>query len=412
MPSNYDEYFSRIRAAESGGNKYAKNPHKGQTASGLYQFTKGTWEGLGFDWKDRFDEGAQTQAVLKFTKQNEDYLKNKLGIKPTYADLYGAHFLGAAGYAKLYKTDNNQPLTTVMTPQEIAVNGGYTKNKDGSVKTVGQLKEILAKKTGQPATPSTQQYSSQTSQPTEEYKELPTFLESNRGEIQTAGEYKEPKEVQEAKQQLIQAQNEENFLNEFNQLFSQPQEEQPQQDFNYLQQAELFSLPQVEFQEGGVIEDNRGQWAHPGKITKINSPSITMQGVNYPLLGIANTGEQKVMMPGKEYYFQNAKSVTEIPLLQEGGEWVEIDRGDGRIEKINTDSDEYREMYSQGQLGNYTGKEEVSLPELEEITLVGLRGSKNKVSSVDTSDFDLNTQNRLLYNDSILSKKDTFFTNR
>jgi len=71
------------------------------------------------------------------------------------------------------------------------------------------------------------------------------------------------------------------------------------------------------FQEGGVIEDDRGQWAHPGKITKINSNKITMKGVNYPVLGISDTGDKKMMQPGKDYKF-GGNSVTEYPMAQEG----------------------------------------------------------------------------------------------
>jgi len=76
------------------------------------------------------------------------------------------------------------------------------------------------------------------------------------------------------------------------------------------------------FQEGGVIEDNRGQLAHPGKITKINSNNITMKGVNYPVLGISDTGDTKMMQPGVENYTYDGSSVTEYPMAQ-GGEKVE-----------------------------------------------------------------------------------------
>lgn len=72
---------------------------------------------------------------------------------------------------------------------------------------------------------------------------------------------------------------------------------------------------------GKVIEDNRGQWAHPGQITKINSNDITMQGVNYPVLGISNTGDQKLMMPGQDYKFQG-ENVTEYPIVKNEG-WLE-----------------------------------------------------------------------------------------
>ena len=66
------------------------------------------------------------------------------------------------------------------------------------------------------------------------------------------------------------------------------------------------------YRRGGVIEDDRGQWAHPGKVTKINSNDITMKGVNYPVLGISNTGDEQMMMPGEDYKF-DGESVTEYP---------------------------------------------------------------------------------------------------
>lgn len=63
------------------------------------------------------------------------------------------------------------------------------------------------------------------------------------------------------------------------------------------------------------ILDPRGQWAHPGKVTKIPSNNITMKGVPYPVLGISNTGDKKLMMPNKNYKFKGT-SVTEYPWLK------------------------------------------------------------------------------------------------
>ncbi len=71
------------------------------------------------------------------------------------------------------------------------------------------------------------------------------------------------------------------------------------------------------YENGGVIEDDRGQWAHPGKVTKINSNNITMKGVDYPVLGVSNTGDKKMMQPGKDYKF-DGNSVTEYPMAQDG----------------------------------------------------------------------------------------------
>jgi hypothetical protein len=71
-------------------------------------------------------------------------------------------------------------------------------------------------------------------------------------------------------------------------------------------------------QAGGIIEDNMGQWSHPGEITKINSNKITMQGVDYPVLGVSDAGDTKMMLPGRDYRFKG-KSVTEYPMMQQGG---------------------------------------------------------------------------------------------
>lgn len=62
-----------------------------------------------------------------------------------------------------------------------------------------------------------------------------------------------------------------------------------------------------------AVEDNMGQWKHPEKCTMINSSNITMENVNYPLLGIDNTGHFKVMRPEKTYKFPGDR-VFEIPL--------------------------------------------------------------------------------------------------
>ena len=72
------------------------------------------------------------------------------------------------------------------------------------------------------------------------------------------------------------------------------------------------------YENGGVIEDDRGQWAHPGKVTKINSNNITMKGVNYPVLGVSDTGDTKMMQPGVDNYKYDGNSVTEYPMAQDG----------------------------------------------------------------------------------------------
>jgi len=70
-----------------------------------------------------------------------------------------------------------------------------------------------------------------------------------------------------------------------------------------------------------VIVDPRGQWDHPGQVTKIPSNKITMKGVNYPVLGIDDQDNQQMMYPGMDYTFPG-QSVTEYPQMQKGG-WLD-----------------------------------------------------------------------------------------
>jgi hypothetical protein len=70
---------------------------------------------------------------------------------------------------------------------------------------------------------------------------------------------------------------------------------------------------------GGPIVDPRGQWAHPGKVTRIPSSNITMQGVPYPVYGVGSNGKEQMMQPGQNYDFGGASYVDEYPMMQFGG---------------------------------------------------------------------------------------------
>jgi hypothetical protein len=82
----------------------------------------------------------------------------------------------------------------------------------------------------------------------------------------------------------------------------------------YLNKSETIGGANPKKKQGGVIVDPRGQWAHPGEVTRIPGNNITMAGVNRPLLGIPDKGRAIVMKPGKNYKFTGAKHVTEYPL--------------------------------------------------------------------------------------------------
>ena len=70
--------------------------------------------------------------------------------------------------------------------------------------------------------------------------------------------------------------------------------------------------PKTISKNGSVIKDDRGQWAHPGEITEIDSNEITMEGVPYDVIGVSDEGDIKDMKPGKNYKFKGSK-VTEYP---------------------------------------------------------------------------------------------------
>ena len=73
----------------------------------------------------------------------------------------------------------------------------------------------------------------------------------------------------------------------------------------------LMPYESPEYKQGGIV-DPMGQWAHPGEVTTIPSNDITMKGVDYDVLGVSDTGDTKLMKPGKNYKFKG-NSVTEYP---------------------------------------------------------------------------------------------------
>jgi len=90
-------------------------------------------------------------------------------------------------------------------------------------------------------------------------------------------------------------------------------------------QEGLDFKPKSISRNGSVIKDDRGQWDHPGEITEIGSNQITMQGVPYPVLGISDTGDMQMMYPNQEYQY-DGESVTEYPMMAQGGQLTKLDQ--------------------------------------------------------------------------------------
>jgi muramidase (phage lysozyme) len=87
-----------------------------------------------------------------------------------------------------------------------------------------------------------------------------------------------------------------------------------------VERGEAIQFPIKEFQQGGKpVADNNGYWnpKNWGKNVKIDGGEITMEKVGVPLIGRADTGETKLMLPEQNYSFKNANHVIESPLTKE-----------------------------------------------------------------------------------------------
>lgn len=130
------------------------------------------------------------------------------------------------------------------------------------------------------------------------------------------------------------------------------------QEMKYYQEGLDFQ-PRTISRDGKVIKDDRGQWAHPGEITQIDSNDITMQGVPYPVLGIGADGQRIMMEPGENYTF-NKGPVTEIPMAQAGKRVpiVVSDPKDPRLKAYNDSLYTYKKGFElAGKLGSIFDKE-------------------------------------------------------
>lgn len=142
-------YWPMLSKIESSDQPYVKA--KTSSASGLYQFTKATWEGEGGQWgtnlaaafgglKPSTDE--QLSRVKTFTAKNALYLKSK-GIPINKASLYASHFFGRVVAANVISADVNVRADLIAGESATRANKSILENK-----TVGQFLTWLQKKTG------------------------------------------------------------------------------------------------------------------------------------------------------------------------------------------------------------------------------------------------------------------------
>jgi hypothetical protein len=149
---------NKIMMAESGGKNIDNRSGPGgkatSTATGLFQFTKGTFEDLVKNAKTdsplygKTFEDYKQNTTLQYEAMNVLMEKNagaltRRGIETTDANMYLAHFLGAGGAAKALLAGPSAPLTDVMSKEQLDANPSLK-----SMRTVADLQAWADKKMG------------------------------------------------------------------------------------------------------------------------------------------------------------------------------------------------------------------------------------------------------------------------
>lgn len=139
-------YLTSLTRRESNGNPNAKNPNS--TATGLGQFTEGTWNdlarrqpGLGLTPNGRTDPQQAMRATAAFTAENEALL-TRAGLPVTDVTRYSMHFLGKQGGLRFLKGAETNPdalASSYADAASVRANRNVFFNRDGSPKTARQV---------------------------------------------------------------------------------------------------------------------------------------------------------------------------------------------------------------------------------------------------------------------------------
>lgn len=120
-------YLARVAQVESGGNPKAKAATS--SATGLFQFTTGTWEGLMQQYPGlqlrrdgRTDPAQATRAMRQFTSDNARQFFGSVRREPTPSESYLCHFLGCGVAVRIVEADPRGPCGPVVGPAVVRAN--------------------------------------------------------------------------------------------------------------------------------------------------------------------------------------------------------------------------------------------------------------------------------------------------
>lgn len=155
------QYLKDLTRKESGNNPNAKASTS--SAEGLTQFIDSTWERtlkeagerLGYKPHEgdpkplKRDPRWSIASAAELAKKNAKILKEKTGRRPTQAEVYVAHFMGAQAAAKMIMAKDRgdgDKIAASLYPEEAKANRNvFYDKKSGKPRTVNQVVEFQSK---------------------------------------------------------------------------------------------------------------------------------------------------------------------------------------------------------------------------------------------------------------------------
>lgn len=259
-------------------------------AIGIAQFMPKTAKSFGIDPTDPFQS---IDAAGKYLYQNQKILNN-------WDDTLRSYNMGLGGVQAWKKGKRELPKETEEYVAKVYKNGNLDFTNKQPVQTQKEVVYNLPSKSttivnNLPKSEESVNFAEQINKLEQDNLKKQVELEKAYEQVNNSFQYKQPnQEEQVVYEEQTPNVNYEDIFNQVSQFVDTPIA-----------------------QQGSIIDDNMGQWKYPGEITRISSPNITMKDVPYQVLGIADTGEVKLMLPNQEYYFNNASTVTEYPLISE-----------------------------------------------------------------------------------------------
>ena len=230
---------------------------------------------------------SSAEGAYQFLNSTWDSVSKKLGLKdfqPYSQDLGAVYLMKQRGAIPDILNDNFESAINKLSLEwaSLPTAKGTGAYKGQKARKMEHLKKVY----GMPVKESNYQPSMQTTIEEERSPIMADFSMPAYQGIVFSGQEDEPED------KLL----EENFAEE------QEQEEPQVDEF----------IPQ--FQNGGTIPISpNGMWEYPKQDVIVpTSGHITMEGIDYPILGTSlETGETKLMQPNKNYFFKNTKHVYE-----------------------------------------------------------------------------------------------------